>query len=74
MYSRKGGMKVENRIEATIPVIKRALIKTNTNKKDHVFENKRDLLETDNTKKCKKSNDYVLLSYNIHVLESIYIL
>ena len=43
MYSRKGGMKVKNRIEATIPLLKRALIKTNTNKKDHVFENKRDL-------------------------------
>ena len=32
MYSRKGGMRVENRIEATAPLIKRELIKNNAKK------------------------------------------
>ena len=63
MYSRKGGMKVENRIEATALLIKRALIKANAYKKDHVLENKRDLFETDNTKTCKKA--MTMCSYHI---------
>ena len=47
-------MKVQNRIEATTALIKRALIKTHAYKKYHILENKRDLFETDNTKNAKK--------------------
>ena len=63
MYSRKGGMKVENRIEATIPLIKRALIKTNTNKKDHVLKIKEIFWKLITRKNAKKA--MTMCSYHI---------